>query len=241
MNDECPISNDERMTNAEIRMTKAPSSRVCSSRAWARGLWAIRYWTFVILSSLVIGHWSFASAQPPQDIEKEMRPPSGIEAEPHEWWEDWPTIAMVVGVSLLGIAAGAGLALKLANRKKESTAQPRGLSPHRWALQELGRLEASPLASGGQFEKYHTELSNLMRRYIEQRFKLQATKQTTPEFLDKMKSAACLTSDQQALLRDFLERCDLVKFAGVTATAEQSQELSAAARRFVQQTGDAAG
>lgn len=164
-----------------------------------------------------------------------MRPPSGIEPEPHAWWEDWPTLMIVAGVSLLGIAAGAGLAIKLANRKKPPTAVP-GPSPHRWALQELARIEASPLAQRGNFEAYHTQLSNVIRRYIEQRFQLAATKQTTPEFLAKMRSAACLATDQQALLRDFLERCDLVKFGGVTPTLQQSVELATAARRFVQQT-----
>jgi hypothetical protein len=237
--DECRMSHDENMTNTECRKQdrRTPSSggsAIVSHCVFAR---PIRHSCFVIFSTLVIGHSSFSQAPPPNEIEKHMRPPAGIEAEPQDWWEDWPTLAMVGGVSLLGLAAGAGLALRVANRKKGAPARTRML-PNVWALQELARLEASPLVQGAHFEVFHTELSGVIRKYIEQQFRLEATKQTTPEFLTAMRSARCLTTGQQALLAEFLEQCDLVKFAGIKPTAEQSRAAAAAARRFVQQTAD---
>jgi hypothetical protein len=173
------------------------------------------------------------SQAPGDDLAKQMRPSTGIEPAPEPWWADWPTWVVIAGVALLGLALGGALAVRLAHRKRDAASPA---SPHAWAIQELARLDAGPLAKSGQPDAYHTALSLVVRRYLEQRFKLQATKQTTPEFLAEMRSAKHLNGDQQALLRDFLERCDLVKFAGVKPTVQQCFELSAAAKRFIQQT-----
>ncbi len=84
--------------------------------------------------------------------------------------------------------------------------------------------------------RFHTELSDVVRRYLELRFQLRAPRQTTAEFLESMRDAPQLTGEQQALLRDLLERCDLAKFARAAAPPEECQAAAAMARTFVQQT-----
>jgi hypothetical protein len=181
-----------------------------------------------------MGPWSFAKAQPPEDIEQRMRPSSGIERVPASWWDDWPMWLMLAGIGVLGAAAGAALAMKIVNHRRNASSKR--LPAHNWALQELARLEAARHELGGTWETYINDLSAIVRRYLEQRFQLAATKQTSPEFLQAMRSAACLRHDQQALLHDFLEQCDLAKFAGVTPSAKQSQALAITARRFIEET-----
>ncbi len=93
--------------------------------------------------------------------------------------------------------------------------RPRQPPPERWALQELGRLDASAPADPAA---YHTALSDVVRRYLADRFGLPATRQTTAEFLEAVRRSGRLADEQQALLSDFLERCDLAKFAPVGAS-----------------------
>jgi hypothetical protein len=173
-----------------------------------------------------------ASALSPKEVVEQMRPSTGIEPEPRSIWDDWPAYAMVAGVVLLGIGLGAGMAIRLAGKR---SAKPQATAQEA-ALKELTGVEALGLPDKGEFERYHTELSSIVRRYLERRFGLAATRQTTAEFLESMKTSTALLPAQQALLRDFLEQCDLAKFAGAKPTVEQCGGVAAAARRLVQQT-----
>ena len=80
------------------------------------------------------------------------------------------------------------------------------------------------------------QLSNTLRRYLEIRFYLPAEEQTTAEFLDGMRRSPLLTDEQQLLLRDFLERCDLVKFARVVPPRQESLATAGMARKFINDT-----
>jgi hypothetical protein len=164
-----------------------------------------------------------------------MKPFSGLEEEEPQVLSSWSSWLMAGGVTMLAIAAGSLLAARVLHRKDQAAPTP-ARSVHQTALQELKQIEALNLPASGEFERFHVELSNLIRRYVERRFPVQATQQTSPEFLERVQAAAWLTSEQQALLRDFLEQCDLVKFAGVTPPAEQCEALVGAARRFIDQT-----
>jgi hypothetical protein len=93
------------------------------------------------------------------------------------------------------------------------------------------------LPAAGEFDRYYTRLSDLMRRYLELRFGFHAPEQTTAEFLESARQSPLLTAEQQAVLRPFLERCDLVKFAGIGSTVEECRSAAAMARSFVEQTG----
>jgi hypothetical protein len=81
--------------------------------------------------------------------------------------------------------------------------------------------------------------SELIRDYIEKRFAVLATQQTTEEFLQ-----ALLQSPQETLARhrpllaDFLQQCDFVKFAGDSLAAADLETLFQSARRFVVETGE---
>ncbi len=109
--------------------------------------------------------------------------------------------------------------------------RPRRPPPERWALQELGRLDSTADSAA-----YHTALSDIVRRYLADRFGLPATRQTTAEFLETVRRSGRLADEPQALLRDFLERCDLAKFAPVGASAPERREAAGLARTLVEQT-----
>jgi hypothetical protein len=111
-------------------------------------------------------------------------------------------------------------------------------TPEQTTLQELDRLEG--LAGAERSEWYHTRLSYVLRRYLADRFALKATQQTTAEFLASVQEMPQLAGEPQELLREFLERCDLAKFAPVSGSAEECRQSTALARTLVQRLAELA-
>jgi hypothetical protein len=103
----------------------------------------------------------------------------------------------------------------------------------------LLRLDATrPLMEGGDARAFSVAVSDIVRGYVEERFTVQATQRTTPEFLRD-----CLTQVGSALqaheqsLSDFLKFCDLAKFARWSLSGEEMHGLLTSARHFVESTG----
>lgn len=159
-----------------------------------------------------------------------MRPGTGPEEVPPAWsWSQalcW--VLLILVLTVLGLVGW-----ELLRRRVR---RPGGLTPHGWALREFDRLAALDLSAGGELERFPTLVSDVVRRYLELQFRLHAPRQTTAEFLEAMRQAPQLTAAQQAMLRDFLERCDLAKFARLTPSAAECRALAAKARTFIEQT-----
>ena len=145
----------------------------------------------------------------------------------------WPRWPLVVAAALLLAGLGAGL-WRLARRRRPG---PAPLSPRNWALAELDRLEGLDLPAGGEINLYHTLLSDTVRRYLELRFQLPASHQTTAEFLKAVAGSDQLTPPQRELLRDIFVRCDLAKFARAAPPPEECAAVAALARSFIDETG----
>ena len=63
---------------------------------------------------------------------------------------------------------------------------------------------------------------------------MQAKEQTSPEFLASIANFSQLTEQEKTLLSLFLEKSDLIKFARLNATTEDSAMLVEQAIRFVE-------
>ncbi len=177
--------------------------------------------------------WAEPEAAPPSstapaDLGK-LRDITGVEQvpapPPAPPWPIWPWL--IPACLLTG-----GLLLWLWRRRREAPSPP----ADQWALAEIQRVEGLELAGNGEVERYHTLLSDVVRRYLELRFHLPASRQTTPEFLQAMTASGLLAPAQQALLGGFLERCDLAKFARAGFSTEECRQAATTARAFVEQT-----
>ena len=85
--------------------------------------------------------------------------------------------------------------------------------------------------------EFSIAISDIVRRYIEDEFKITATHRTTEEFLhDLLDSSHAPLARHRALLSEFLQACDLVKFAGVSLTLHNMESLHHSARAFVLET-----
>ena len=122
-------------------------------------------------------------------------------------------------------------------RRAKSTAQSGQdvlREAHANALAELERLFA--LIDTAQSRPYAIESSAIIRRYIEVRFDLAAPKRSTEEFLAEAQQSPKLAPESQTLLADFLQCCDLLKFARTLASRNELVQLHEAAIRFVKET-----
>jgi hypothetical protein len=86
--------------------------------------------------------------------------------------------------------------------------------------------------------QFSIAVSEIVRNYIEQRFQVRAAHRTTQEFLHDLlaESHAALTA-HHPLLAEFLEHCDLAKFARWQLSVAQMEAMYQSARTFVIETG----
>lgn len=108
------------------------------------------------------------------------------------------------------------------------------------ARSELDALLAGPRPTGDRIDPFFVELSGIVRRYLEARFALRSPELTTERFLDLVSASPDLSDEHQALLRDFLRQCDLVKFAHVIPSEASIEEAIQTAVRFIEDTREKA-
>lgn len=103
------------------------------------------------------------------------------------------------------------------------------------ALEALAALEVSPMLERGRVKEFHIEVSEILRTYIERRFRVDALEMTTREVLAGLERAG-VDEELRGALRRFLEQCDLVKFAKVRPDAEASRDVLQLGRWIVERT-----
>jgi len=108
--------------------------------------------------------------------------------------------------------------------------------PWEVALERLTALLQKDFIAKGYIKEFYFELGNIVRHYIEDRFLLKAPEMTTPEFLDHIKKHSPLSADHKLLLKDFLNCCDMVKFAKYGPTEKEVEDSIFAAQKFIKET-----
>ena len=104
-------------------------------------------------------------------------------------------------------------------------------SPRDRALRLLARANAE-VDRVTPYE-FSIRISDILRRYVTEEYKLPVTRQTSVEFLEALAKRSPFSEEEKSLLGDFLNRCDLIKFARYEATTADSELLLEEATRFV--------
>jgi hypothetical protein len=111
-----------------------------------------------------------------------------------------------------------------------------GCAPYEIALQQLE--DARRLMDSDQAREYCFAVSEIIRNYLELQFHLHAPRLTTEEFLrDLVEVRETMLASHRSLLGDFLQHCDLAKFAGWRYSKPALEEMHGTAADFVRQTG----
>jgi hypothetical protein len=132
-------------------------------------------------------------------------------------------VAAFIGLTLLGLLGWLIL-------RRRPAPQPPKLPGER-ALEALAEIERA-LETMTPY-RFSIRVSDILRRYVTEQFALPVTRQTSVEFLSALAKSSPFSGDERSLLEDFLNRCDLIKFARYKATTADSRRLLEEARRFV--------
>lgn len=161
---------------------------------------------------------------------RDIRPPFGI---PVNYWR----MVLMIGSLVLGIVALA-IAYWLYRRRKQdqSVLHKEILYPaHEIALEDLHKLLATGLLQNFQYKLFYSELSDIVRRYIERRFFVQAMEETTTELLASLKEEQ-IASGNVNMVREILNPCDLVKFAKYVPVDSETESTVQLVRDFIERT-----
>lgn len=143
---------------------------------------------------------------------------------------DWAWVWWAGGALLLGLASWA--AYRRWRKKSVAAKVVPVIPPHVRAKQKL----AAALQLISDPKAFCTAVSDTLRVYLEERFSLHAPERTTEEFLFELQSTHHLTPDQKISLVQFLQSCDLVKFARFEPEEENLRALHDSALRLVEET-----
>ena len=151
---------------------------------------------------------------------------------PHPLWRYRWALATL---GALLVVAGAGMFYFIRSRRKRAIPAP---PPPPWetAYGRLRELDLLQLPQKGMFARYYVELTGILRRYIEDRFRLRAPEETTPEFLAEVAKTDLFDAEHQRVLSGFLRHCDRVKFAQYEPSINEMEKSFAFVLRFVDET-----
>jgi hypothetical protein len=179
-----------------------------------------------------------------EEVDAKLRPAAGtLDADVggRPWW--------IVGLAGAVLVLGSGsvlLARALRARKKLRDKK----TAYDEAVAHLRELERRGAPGAETADTWFVELSAIVRRYLERRYDIRAPELTTEEFLQELSRGAAqvgsgtpapagelrISAEHRALLVQFLERCDRVKFAGYRPDSDESLATLNAARGFVEDT-----
>lgn len=171
--------------------------------------------------------------EPPVDLQGDIKPIANI-IEPPSSWLDWlPYIVLL----LVLLSAILGFIWWKRRPKASPIAQNSPaplLPPHKIAHQQLQQLSQQQWWQQGKVKQYYTNLSDILRQYIEARYQKPAMEQTTDEILQSLDQE--ISTNELQTLKNTLSLADMVKFAKATPTPEQHIAAMQNAEQFVDKT-----
>ena len=106
---------------------------------------------------------------------------------------------------------------------------------HVIALRKLEEIDGQKLWQTGKIKQYHSDLTDAVRNYLDERFGLATLESTTEETMDAV-SGEIMHKDLIADLKVILERADLAKFAKFQPLPDENQLSLKYAYRIVEKT-----
>jgi hypothetical protein len=171
----------------------------------------------------------------PLDTTRTIRDIKAIEKAPVSFSEVYPYVLLVVFASLLVWFIVYYIRKK--GKKQPLLSRPKiEEPPHVIALRELERLKSAKLWQRKETKLYYSQLTEIIRRYIEARFGIMAMEQTTDEIMIEFEGQEILSEEDYQLLRKMLDQADLVKFAKAEPLPDENETHYENACAFVDHT-----
>lgn len=164
-----------------------------------------------------------------------INPMEGVSAIPGRWYDivpDW-WYWVVIGLALAALA----VVVYLLYKKNGPGLLPRKriILPYPLAVSRLNELKRRKLAESGNDKEYYTELTDILRQYLEGRFGVQAREMTSTQIIEAMQADPRISAEVEALVPMF-ETADFVKFAKMKAPVDENTRAFGLVRSFVERT-----
>ncbi len=159
------------------------------------------------------------------DIKQPMQAPIG-------WSDIWPWL---LGILILALIIYLLRKYIFNKKKKVKIKTPKIIIPADiTALKQLSALEDAKVWQAGNIKEYHAEISEIIRRYTENRFAFIALELTTNEIISELKDK--VDNEQLSSITILLQRADLAKFAKSKPDENENKESMQLAKNFVEKT-----
>lgn len=169
----------------------------------------------------------------PQIDSLQIRTIKNIVAEPVTLADYMPIILSVLGFLLLSLI-GFFVYKRIQNKPVEEVyVAPK--PPHEVALNKLQALSERELWQKGMLKEYQSELTYIVREYLEKRYNIQALESTTAEIIRELKNED-ISEEHKTQLSDMFRMADMVKFAKATPPIDTQSRLLNEAESFVTNT-----
>ncbi|MDY5969483.1 MAG: hypothetical protein SPJ13_05675 [Bacteroidales bacterium] len=155
--------------------------------------------------------------------------------EPRTFWEIFRWV--LLGLILAAIAGLAARAIrKRKGRKPLVNFKPADppLPPKQRALDELEALRLRELWKQGRAKEYHTELTDIVRHYLKERYGVDSTEMTSGQTIEAFAVSEGFSEDRASLLLQILRMADMVKFAKAEPLPYEHEKSLTNAIAFVQ-------
>lgn len=152
-----------------------------------------------------------------------------------DWLKDHWLVVLIV---LAAIVITAGIVYLYKNRPKQLpiiNAAPIILADDVIAINKLNALRDKKLWQQNEVKLYYIELTDILREYLEKRYRITAHEQTTDEIFESL-IRKDLPSESRNTLRQILTLADLVKFAKEKPSAIDNEQSMENAINFIVQT-----
>ena len=127
-----------------------------------------------------------------------------------QWWRRW-VLPAVIALAVAGLIALITWWLRRRKRDAQEEAE-RVLTPQEQALHGLEQLRNSKLIGAGEFKAFYSELSDIMRKWLEARAEMRAMESTTAIIRWDLAKTDLPVEWQKGFIT-VLSRGDLAKFA----------------------------
>lgn len=156
---------------------------------------------------------------------QDIKPPILL---PIRWWfyVVWGTL----GLAVIGMAIGIWFQRRQSTNSRKIPV--RTWPPHKTAYANLERIANSDWIDTGQFKTYYTELSLVIRRYLEDRYQLPFMELPTLKLIASLKEIG-VPKPIRTQVETFLQRADLVKFSELTPNKVEAHQLIVDGRKIV--------
>ena len=145
----------------------------------------------------------------------------------------WIVIGLLI-LALIGVIIW--LIIRYKNNKPVKILERPKEPPYVIALRRLEELKEKKLYQQGKIREYYSELTDILRTYIEQRFRIAALEQTSSEIINSFKIAKVIDDNQLELLKNLLRTADFAKFAKYKPTNDINEQNWNLTKEFIETT-----